>query len=69
MPVPEQSQPDPTVLAQKGLALASLRDRYVREYLGRSLRLPEQRLLPCEPSFQVAPERGPRVELSLEVAN
>ncbi len=68
-PGPGQSQPDPTLLAQKGLALAGLRDRYVREYLGRSLSQPEQRLLPCEPAFQVAPERGPRVELSVEVAN
>ncbi len=64
---PEQMAPDPAVLKGKALALAGLRDRYVREHLTRRLGLPEKRLLPCAPAYQLASKGTPWVDLSLEV--
>jgi len=53
--------------AWKGLALAGLRDGFVRDHLVKERGLGPNRLLACEPRFDEAREAGPRVELTLVV--
>lgn len=54
-------------LTWKGLALAGLRDGFVRDHLVKERGLGPNRLLACEPGVDDAREAEPRVELTLVV--
>ncbi len=60
--------PLPPEEVEKTVAMAELRDHFVRKELVSRLGLPEERLLPCEPAHDADDAGQPRVDLILEVA-